>query len=111
LIDINRRGDSEDGGAAQAAWVRTVGQPPVRSSGRGAANAAHLGLAEEIRRGRLLRLESVRQDRGREIRYTRNAEFTDEVAGRYLERGLTAVDVERMLAQAPARDFVAPFFA
>ncbi len=79
--------------------------------GMEAVRAAHLGLAEEIRRGRLLRLESVRQDRAREIRYTRNSEFTDEVAGRYLDRGLTAVDVERMFAHAPARDFVAPFYA
>jgi methionyl-tRNA formyltransferase len=47
--------------------------------------AAHHGLSEGLTKGNLLRQPRVKQDRKKEVRYTRNADFTDSVAKEFLE--------------------------
>ena len=49
---------------------------------------AHGGLVDRIGRGDILTLPRVKQDRSQEMRYTRNADFTDEVAAEFLARHL-----------------------
>ncbi len=49
-----------------------------------AVRSAHEGLVCSIRSGQLLEMEPVAQDKNLEIRYTRNRDFTDDVASRYL---------------------------
>ena len=54
--------------------------------GMRAVKAAHLSLVRHLRERTLSDLQPVPQDRTAELRYTRNADFTDEVAGEYLNR-------------------------
>jgi len=63
--------------------------------------AGHVSLVEYIRRGDLLTIEPVAQDRMQELRYTRNADFTDAVAAEYLSRMPSA---DEMLTTLRARD-------
>ncbi len=49
------------------------------------------------------------QDRSLEIRYTRNADFTDEVAAAYLADRPTRARIERSLTQRKRSDFVRPY--
>jgi folate-dependent phosphoribosylglycinamide formyltransferase PurN len=78
--------------------------------GMRAVRAAHDALADSIVTGRLLRLTPVAQNRAREIRYTRNSDFTDEVAGEYLARNLGAAEVGAKLGSSPARDLLDPHY-
>jgi hypothetical protein len=48
--------------------------------------AAHAGLTEGIANGDVLRCPRVPQTKEMEVRYTRNADFTDEVAVEFLNR-------------------------
>ncbi|CAA7622585.1 Formyl transferase domain protein [Magnetospirillum sp. LM-5] len=73
--------------------------------------AAHDSLVEAMASGALSGMEPVEQDRTREMRYTRNADFTDEVAAAYLSDMPTATDV---MSAAESRDtslFLRPIFA
>ena len=79
--------------------------------GMRAVAAAHHSLVESIRSGEISTLEPVSQDRNLEIRYTRNADFTDDVAGAYLARGLDAGWVGTRLAAHPARELLRPRYA
>ena len=51
--------------------------------GMEAVKVAHEQVVEYILSGRTI--EPVEQDRSRELRYTRNADFTDDVASKYLD--------------------------
>lgn len=51
-----------------------------------AVKAAHVSLTDRVRDGTILQLDPVSQDRSLELRYTRNADFTDAVAAEYLAR-------------------------
>lgn len=50
-----------------------------------AVKSAHDSLVQYIKEGRLNTLRPVKQDRRLEIRYTRNRDFADEVAQKYLK--------------------------
>jgi methionyl-tRNA formyltransferase len=79
--------------------------------GMRAVKAAHAGLVDALKAGRLFELPPVPQDRNHELRYTRNADFTDEVAAEYLGRLPSA---EQMKADVAARDlsqFLRPYVA
>ena len=62
-----------------------------------AVKSAHNGLVSAISTGEILKMEATPQDRFLEIRYTRNKDFTDEVASRYLAKQPTAQDVFQSL--------------
>jgi folate-dependent phosphoribosylglycinamide formyltransferase PurN len=49
-------------------------------------SVAQKGLVEKVKDGQLFLMSSVKQDRKLEVRYTRNNEFTDEVAKEFLDR-------------------------
>jgi hypothetical protein len=51
-----------------------------------AVRAAHQALVETIAHEQIRDIEPVAQDRSQQLRYTRNADFTDEVAADYLRR-------------------------
>jgi folate-dependent phosphoribosylglycinamide formyltransferase PurN len=59
--------------------------------------AAHIALVDHVRQGDLSAIEPVLQDRSKELRYSRNAEFTDEVAAAYLNRLPSALEMESAL--------------
>lgn len=74
--------------------------------GMKAVKAAHRGLIERFRSGELQSCDPLPQDKSLQLRYTRNSDFTDQVAGDYLARlpspesvqsALEARQVERLL--------------
>ncbi len=79
--------------------------------GMRAVRAAHEAVADSICSGELGELEPLPQDRSLEIRYTRNADFADAVAGEYLDRLLTPAEIGRKLARRDLAGFVRPRIA
>jgi hypothetical protein len=66
--------------------------------GMKAVEAAHVALAERIEKGTLESVTPVRQDRNREMRYSRYADFNDKVAEEYLRDVPSATQVGAALA-------------
>lgn len=79
--------------------------------GMNAVKAAHDGLVDSIRTEALLELEPVAQDRSRELRYTRNADFTDAVAEEYLSRRPAAEEILHALSHRDPAGFLRPCIA
>lgn len=80
--------------------------PPAESLdgfrlGMRAVKAAHETLAQSLASGELATLDPIPQDRSLELRYTRNADFTDEVAAAYLPR---AHNPEQIVSRLDTRD-------
>ena len=48
--------------------------------------AAHYGLCQSISDGSIFSMEPIVQNKTKELRYTRNSDFTDEVANEFLNR-------------------------
>jgi methionyl-tRNA formyltransferase len=78
--------------------------------GMRSVRAAHLALKAALADGSLWKIPPVAQDKSAEIRYTRNADFTDAVAEEYLARGRDAAWVGRVLASAKQPELLAPRF-
>ncbi|MBN1490930.1 MAG: methionyl-tRNA formyltransferase, partial [Phycisphaerae bacterium] len=79
--------------------------------GMRAVRAAHAALVHHLANGELQTMPPVPQDKRRQLRYTRNADFTDAVAAEYLDR---LAPPERVRAALDARnpaDFLHPFIA
>jgi methionyl-tRNA formyltransferase len=74
--------------------------------GMRAVRAAHLGLIEYLNSDRSI--EPVAQDKSKELRYTRNADFTDEVAREYLERFPTSEEMQSALTSRDMSLFLRP---
>ncbi len=79
--------------------------------GMRAVMAAHTCLVEKIAAGTVLSQQPVPQDKSREIRYTRNRDFTDEIAQEYLARNLDAGKVGELLKSRPSRELLRPQYA
>ncbi len=75
-----------------------------------AVSAAHKGLVSTIRRGELLTMPTLEQDKTRQIRYSRADAFTDEVAGRYLENLPTPEQIGAVLTSRDSKMLFNPFF-
>lgn len=79
--------------------------------GMKAIEAAHAGICEHIKNGTLHELKPQAQDRAQEIRYSRYADFTDEVADAYLKRLLSPEAlVEQVRASANSHALYHPFY-
>ena len=74
-----------------------------------AVRAGHESLATRLADGSLWDFEPVQQDRTRELRYTRNADFDDDVASEYLGRLLDPDLIGQRLAARDMSQFVKPF--
>ena len=74
--------------------------------GMRAVRAAHLALVEHL--SSTEQIEPVAQDKSRELRYTRNADFTDEVAREYLSRLLSTTQMLDTLRQRDISLFLRP---
>jgi hypothetical protein len=77
--------------------------------GMRAVSAAQAGLAGHIRAGDLFDLAPRPQNRSLELRYTRNADFTDEVASDYLQRVPSPAEMCRLIAHRDDSLFSRPF--
>jgi len=76
--------------------------------GMRAVRAAHTSLVKEIAAGTIFSHQPIAQDKSREIRYTRNSDFTDEVAREYLARNLDSEAVGNLLAAGQNRELLRP---
>ncbi len=74
-----------------------------------AVRSAHRALVDWVASGRAGEVEPVTQDRTKQIRYTRNADFTDEVAAEYLGRLASTEELTSLLAARRTTDFLRPF--
>jgi len=75
-----------------------------------AVEAAQLSLAERIGNRTLFGIASVPQDKALEIRYTRNADFTDDVASNFLARGLSNQKLRDSYSASEGYSLLSPFF-
>lgn len=74
-----------------------------------AVNVAISSLVERINSKEIFSYENVKQDKSKEIRYTKNIDFNDVVAEEYLNRLLSPVDVKKKLQERDMSMFVKPF--
>lgn len=74
-----------------------------------AVKAAHDSLVENLRDGKILTYERVKQDKSRELRYTRKQDFTDEVAAEFLKRKVEPKKIKNALQKRDLGMFVSPF--
>ena len=72
---------------------------------------AHESLVERIANKEIFTYEPIPQDRTRELKYTWNADFTDQVAKDYLENLLTPEQVKLKLEQRDITMLEKPFIA
>ncbi len=77
--------------------------------GMRAVKSAHLGLIEYLSDGSIHNFVPQKQDKGLELSYTRNADFTDEVAADYLGKLPDAAAIEAALANLDTSKFLHPF--
>ncbi len=82
--------------------------------GMRAVRAAQFALVQAICSGEIMRIDPVAQDKSKALRYTRNADFSDEAAQEYLERAMMPTEVGNAL-RAAAREkdgrYLRPVFA
>jgi hypothetical protein len=62
-----------------------------------AVKSAHIGIIEAIKNQKLEWLKPVKQDRSKELRYSKNCDFTDQIAQEYLENQITGVEIKEGL--------------
>jgi folate-dependent phosphoribosylglycinamide formyltransferase PurN len=79
--------------------------------GMEAVRTAHEGLLSYLAKGQFPEHTAVLQDRSKEIRYTRKADFTDQVVKEYLNRVLSPHEIEAKLAARDLGRFVNPYVA
>ncbi len=77
--------------------------------GMKAVKSAHNSLVEYIRTGYIETLSPVKQDKKDEIRYTRNRDFTDEVADQYLSKLPSPIEIEHKLQKRDLSKFLHPY--
>jgi hypothetical protein len=76
--------------------------------GMRAVDAGQRALVDAIASGRIAGMEPVRQDRSLCLRYARGAEFTDDVAGAYLQRLPLPDGIESALGRRDPSLFLRP---
>ena len=70
--------------------------------------AAHRALRDKIKSGEVFKAESVKQNKGLHIRYSREADVTDDVAQQYLSRIPPLKTVEAAISQRDLSAFIRP---
>lgn len=71
-----------------------------------AVKSAHQGFVQHLKDGTLRAMAPVKQDRRLEIRYTRQADFTDEVAEEYLKRLPSEAQIQQAIEKREASKFL-----
>lgn len=90
------------------AFPPSVAQGPFRI-GMMSVKAAHEAFAARVADGSIWDYPLVKQDRSLELRYTRNADFNDEVAAEYLERLMSPEAIRERLAARDLSKFLDPY--
>ncbi len=74
-----------------------------------AVKSAHSGLVSAIETGAILKMDPEDQNKSLEIKYTRNKDFTDEVASKYLENPPTSQEVFQSLKNRDLSHLLKPY--
>lgn len=74
-----------------------------------AVKSAHIGLVRKMASGEIEKFEPIPQDKSLEIRYARYADFTDDVAMKYLENLPGEVDISTTLSDLNKKKYLNPF--
>lgn len=77
--------------------------------GMQAVKAAQEGLIDAIQRDIITSVAPLNQQRELQIRYTRNADFTDDAASEYLSRAPLADEIGRALSNRELHAFARPY--
>lgn len=77
--------------------------------GMNAVKSAHNALIHYIQTGKLFKMEPVKQDKSVQIRYTKNIDFTDEVAFEYLNNLPSPEEVKRIMDKRDMSKFLNPY--
>jgi folate-dependent phosphoribosylglycinamide formyltransferase PurN len=72
--------------------------------------AAQQSLVERISNKQIFDFAPQPQDKTQELRYTRNSDFTDSIAGEFLDRNLNNTDIAKLLDMAIKPDLLSPFY-
>lgn len=77
--------------------------------GMRAVKSAHKGLIDNLKSGELSKFKKVPQDKSKEIRYTRNSEFNDQVASDYLDNPPLHSEVLNKIENRDLSKFLNPY--
>lgn len=72
--------------------------------------SAHVALTRHIADGTIFSLPRIPQTKSEEIRYTRHADFTDEVAEAFLSRDLSNCELIRQIESSPKPALINPVY-
>ena len=70
--------------------------------------AAQNALVEKIVSGEILKMKPIKQNKQLEIRYTKNMDFTDDIASKYLKQNLTNEEIFNSLSNRDLSMFTKP---
>ncbi|QDT41821.1 Methionyl-tRNA formyltransferase [Gimesia alba] len=79
--------------------------------GMQAVKVAHEGLLSHLKSGTIFDFAPITQDKALELKYTRNSDFTDEVAAHYLKTAPTPAEVQQSLEARDLTRFLHPYLA
>lgn len=74
-------------------------------------DAAQRSLIDRIGSNTIWEFDPVEQDKSQEVRYSRNADFTDDVASEFLERNIDGEQLARTLETTDKPEYLNPFYA
>ncbi len=77
--------------------------------GMRAVKSAHKGLVDNLKTGSLSSYNRVKQDKSKELRYTKNIEFDDDVASDYLNNLPTEDEIRNSIQNRNVEKFLNPF--
>ncbi|MBT2282001.1 hypothetical protein J7E78_00305 [Paenibacillus polymyxa] len=77
--------------------------------GMNAVKSAHKSLVTYISNGLIEKFVAVKQNRELEIRYTRNVDFNDEIAKKYLENLPDLTNLKGKIENRDSHQFLNPF--
>jgi len=76
-----------------------------------AVKAAHEGLVSHLKARTIFEFDPVSQDKTLELKYTRNRDFTDDVAALYLKTAPTPTEIAHSLDSRDFTKFLNPYLA
>jgi hypothetical protein len=71
--------------------------------------SAHIGLINRLKDKTIFKLNPLKQNKKFEISYTKNSDFNDEVASRFLSKKINLVDFENKVNNRDLSEFLNPF--
>ncbi len=71
--------------------------------------SAHIGLVKRLKDKTIFKLNPIKQNKKFEISYTKNSDFNNEVASRFLDKKIDLVNYENKIKNRNLSEFINPF--